>query len=137
VEVYDSPDYFLAERVPVNRDGTFTVNVHSTHMYEIRVVTGHGTRITSEHVQFRDGQPLEIRLPKSTTDVAPPGDPISALRLGHKPPKAARRLVREADTLAEHGKLGESAELLEKAVQADPNWFEAWNNLGSRRLTLG
>ena len=137
VELYDDPSHLLAERVPVNRDGTFTVNAHSTQLYEVRVVTSHGARIASEHVQFRQGQPLEIRLPKSMTDGPAPAGPISALRLAHKPVKAARRLLRESDSLAEHGNLAASAERLQQALAADPNWFEAWNNLGSRRLTLG
>jgi len=106
VELYDNPSHLLADRVPVNRDGTFTVNAHSTQLYEVRVVTSHGARITSEHVQFRQVQPMEIRLPKSTTDVSAPAGPISILRLAHKPVKAARRLLRESDSLAEHGKSG-------------------------------
>ena len=137
VELYDNPSHLLAERVPVNRDGTFTVNASSTQLYEVRVVTSHGARITSEHLQFRLGQPLEIRLPKSMTDGPPPAGPISAIRLAHKPVKTARRLLRESESLAEHGNLAASAERLQQALAADPNWFEAWNNLGSRRLTLG
>jgi tetratricopeptide (TPR) repeat protein len=123
--------------VPVNRDGTFTVNANSAHLYEIRVVTSHGTQIYSEHTQFRQGQPLELRLPKSNTSAPAPGGPISALRLSHKPAKAARRLLQQAETLAGEGNLAASADRLQEALAADPNWFEAWNNLGSRRLTLG
>ncbi|MFN0104753.1 MAG: tetratricopeptide repeat protein [Bryobacteraceae bacterium] len=137
VELYDHPGHILAGRVPVSRDGDFTVNAASTQLYELRVVNSHGTRIITDHVQFRQGQPVEIRLPASPTNRPAPAGPISALRLGHKPIKAARRLVREADSLAENGNLTASAELLQRALAADPNWFEAWNNLGSRRLTLG
>ena len=42
VELYDDPSHLLAERVPVNRDGTFSVSASSTQLYEVRVVTSHG-----------------------------------------------------------------------------------------------
>jgi tetratricopeptide (TPR) repeat protein len=137
VELYDQPGHMLTDRVPVSRDGTFTVNAVSTQLYEVRVVTSHGARITSDHVQFRQGQPVEIRMPKSIADGPAPGGPISALRLAHRPVKAARRLLREADSLAEDGDIPASADRLQRALAADPNWFEAWNNLGSRQLALG
>jgi len=105
-------------------------------LYEVRVLTSHGARLTSEHIQFRQGQMIEVHMPKSVMDVPPPGGPISAVRLGHKPGKAARKLFREASSLAAKGNLTESAVRIEQAVAADPNWFEAWNNLGGRRLAL-
>jgi tetratricopeptide (TPR) repeat protein len=136
VELYEGNSHMLTERVPVNRDGTFTVTAQTTQMYEARVVTSHGTRIMSEHVQFRQGQPVELRLPKSMTEGARPGGPISMARLAHKPPKAAKKFLQESESLAERGDLPGSAEHLQKALTADPQWFEAWNNLGSRRLML-
>lgn len=68
VELYDSGSHQVAERVQVSRDEFFTVYAQSTHLYKVRVVTNHGVRIVSEHLQFRPGQPVEIRLPKSMTD---------------------------------------------------------------------
>ena len=47
------------------------------------------------------------------------------------------RLVREAYALADQGDLPGSAERLRRATEADPKWFEAWNNLGSRRVAMG
>ncbi len=137
VEIYESPGRLLVDRVPVTRDGSFVVNVVPTGFYEARVVTSHGARITSDHVQFRHGQPVEIRLPASATAATPPGGPISARRLSYKPAKPIRRLMREADSLADKGNLKASAETLERLLAADPAWFEAWNNLGARRLTIG
>lgn len=137
VEVYDNPGHMLTDRQPVQRDGTFTVNAEGSKIYELRVVTRHGDRITSDHVQFRPGQPVEIRMPKSYGEGPRPAGPISALRLSHKPVKAAKRLVQEAESLAVSGQIPASAERLTKALEADPNWFEAWNNLGTRRMQMG
>jgi tetratricopeptide (TPR) repeat protein len=137
VEVHDAQAHMMADRVPVNRDGSFVVNVNSSQMYEIRIVTRHGERVTGEFLQFRPGQPLEMRLPKSLTAGPPPAGPISILRLSHKPTKFVKKLASESDSLASNGQLPASVERLEKALEADPNWFEAWNNLGSRRLQMG
>jgi len=137
VEIYETNGHMLTERVPVNRDGTFSVTAPSTQMYEVRVVTSHGSRITSEHLQFRPGQSVEIRLPKTMGEGPRPGGPVSIARLSHKPSKNAKKFLREADSLAQRGDLPGSAAQLQKALTEDPQWFEAWNNLGSRRLTLG
>jgi len=137
VELYENSGHLQADRVPVNRDGSFTVTAQNTQLYEVRVVTGHGTRIMSEHIQFRQGQLVELRMPKSPTEEAAPGGPISIARLAHKPPKTAKKFLREAESLAAQGDMKGSTVQLEKALAADPEWFEAWNNLGSRRLALG
>ena len=137
VEVYEGSGHMLVDRAPVNRDGTFTVNAMPSHTYELRVVTRHGDRVTSEHTQFRGGQPVELRLPKSMTAGPRPAGPISLLRLAHKPGKDAKKFARTADSLLADGKLPDSVAQLERALEADPQWFEAWNNLGSRRLQMG
>ena len=136
VEIYDNTGHTLTDRTPVGRDGSFTVNAVATRLYEVRVLTSHGARVATHHEQFRQGQPLEIRV-ASTGPGSAAGGAISLRRLQHKPVKTARRLFKEADSLAEGGKLADSAMRLEKALEEDPQWFEAWNNLGSRRLTLG
>lgn len=137
VELYENNGHMLTERVPVNRDGTFTVTAQGATMYEVRVVTSHGNRVQSEHVQFRQGTPVEIRLAKTIGEGPRPAGPVSVARLAHKPTKNAKKFLREADSLAEHGDLPGSAAQLQKALAEDPQWFEAWNNMGSRRLTLG
>ncbi|HEU0121955.1 MAG TPA: tetratricopeptide repeat protein [Bryobacteraceae bacterium] len=137
VEIYDNPGHMLIDRQPVTRDGSFTVHAIASQLYEVRVLTNRGDRIVSDHMQFRLGQPLEVRMPKSDAEAAPPAGPISARRLAHKPAKNVRKMVRKAEDLAAEGKRAEAADLLDKALVIDPEWFEAWNNLGTRRLHLG
>lgn len=137
VELYEGNGRMLVDRTPVNRDGSFVVNASPTQNYELRVVTRHGERIKSEQVQFRAGSPVELRMPKSDTEAPPPAGPISLLRLTHKPAKEAKKFARTADSLLADGKLPDSVAQLERALEADPKWFEAWNNLGSRRLQMG
>ncbi len=137
VELYENAGHMLAERVPVARDGSFSVSAVGSQLYEVRVVTSHGDKVMSEHVQFRQGQLLEMRVPASRFAGRAPAGPVSALRLAHKPGKMVKKLVREAEELAGAGNLALSAERLTQALEKDPDWFEAWNNLGSRRIGLG
>lgn len=136
VELYDQGGHMLADRAPVARDGSFIVNAVSAQFYEVRVLTSRGDRITTDHVQFSQGQPTEIRMPPAMQMVSP-GGPISAKRLAHRPSKDARRWMKEAESLAGKGEFAASAERLEQVVAADPAYFEAWNNLGTRRIALG
>lgn len=136
VELYESSN-MLTDRVPVGRDGSFTLNAGGTHLYEVRVVTGHGERLASEHTYLRPGHPLELRLPRRSGGAPAPGGAVSVARLTHRPDKLVRKLARQADSLAGDGDLAGSVGRLERVVEADPQWFEAWNNLGSRLLKLG
>ena len=137
VELYENSGNMLADRVPVGRDGSFTLTAGGTQLYEVRVVTGHGERVVSEHTYLRAGQPVELRLPRRPESGRAPGGAVSMARLAHKPAKAAMKLARQADSLAGDGDLAGSVGRLERAVEEDPQWFEAWNNLGSRLLKMG
>lgn len=137
VELYENSGHMLADRVPVARDGAFTLSAGGSQLYEVRVVTGHGERVLSEHMYLRAGQPVELRLPQRGGAGRGPGGAVSLARLGHKPAKMAMKLARQADSLAEDGDLAGSVGRLERVVAADPQWFEAWNNLGSRLLKMG
>lgn len=136
VELYESSN-MLTDRVPVARDGSFTLNVSGAHLQELRVVTGHGERLLSQHRYLRPGEPVELRLPLRPERGRAPGGGISVARLTHKPAKLARKLARQADSLAADGDLAGSVGRLERVVEEDPQWFEAWNNLGSRLLKVG
>jgi tetratricopeptide (TPR) repeat protein len=137
VELYDLPGHFVVDRQPVARDGSFTVTAVAANVYELRVLNARGERLQSDTVQFRQGQPVEVRLAPSPTEGKAPAGPVSAKRLAHKPTKPAQRLVNESVRLAEMGDIAGSAGRLEKAVALDPAWFEAWNNLGTKRIALG
>lgn len=137
VELYENSGNMLADRVPVGRDGSFTLTAGGTQLYEVRVVTGHGDRVVSEHMYLRAGQPLELRLPRRPESRRAPGGAVSMARLAHRPAKVAMKLARQADSLAGDGDWAGSVRRLERVVEEDPRWFEAWNNLGSRLLKIG
>lgn len=137
VEVYEGNGHMLTDRAVVNRDGTFAVNVAPSRAYEVRVVTRNGDRLFSDYITYRPGVPWELRMPGENAATPLPANPISVTRLAHKPAKNALKLAREAETLAGRGELNASTERLLRVTEADPKWFEAWNNLGARHIATG
>jgi tetratricopeptide (TPR) repeat protein len=74
--------------------------------------------------------------------VAPPAresvGTVSAQRLRHRPPKAARKAYEKAaKLLLQNRKAAEAATELEKAIALDPNYAEAHNELGVAYVRLG
>lgn len=62
---------------------------------------------------------------------------ISTARLRHKVPRQAEKAYTRATELARGGKHMESSRELEKAVQIDPEYADAYNDLGIQYLFLG
>lgn len=62
---------------------------------------------------------------------------ISAQRLRHRPPKAARKAYEKAAKLLQNRKAEEAATELEKAISLDPDYAEAHNDLGVAYIRLG
>ena len=137
VEVFDGSNHNIVDRTMANRDGSFLFSAQPGNLYEIRVISDHGVRVHSEHLVLRQGERIELKLPKSRFAASRPGGAISVLRLSHKPMKSAMKMYKEADTVAAKGDAAGAVEQLKKVVEADPNWFEAWNNLGGRLLAVG
>jgi tetratricopeptide (TPR) repeat protein len=65
------------------------------------------------------------------------GGTVSVKRLSHKPPKAAKKAYEEAVRLSAKGQSLEAIALLQKAIQLDPEYMEALNNLGARYILIG
>jgi len=66
-----------------------------------------------------------------------PAGTVSAARLRHRPPKAARKGYEKALKLLQNGRPEESATELEKAIALDPDYAEAHNDLGVAYIRLG
>lgn len=127
----------FSERVPLARDGAFTLYGTPGETVDLRVIDTHGDRVQSETVLLRSGHFLEFRLREPARHAPAPGGPVSIGRLTHRPSKQSRRLFETASRLSAKGALRESAGALERAVAGDSGWMEAWANLGSVRLKLG
>jgi tetratricopeptide (TPR) repeat protein len=86
-------------------------------------------------VQSHDAR-LQIKLP-SDRKQKPGAGVVSVKELAHKPPKAARKAFDKSITLMEKNDVQGSLKLLQKAVEIDPLFGPAINNLGARYLMTG
>jgi len=135
VELKIRSSAFDVHRTTVAWDGSFEFRQIPEGMYELSVLDKLGNIVRSEIVTvagFGGPSGLQVRLPSLTT--LAPRPPISLRRLTHKPPKAARKAYDAA--LKAQGK-GDTAlweTKLREAIQLDPIYFEARNNLGALYL---
>lgn len=109
------------------RDGSFHFSGVEAGSYELQVLAG-TELLKREFVVAHTGTSdlmIRIDLPSARTSPAPRG-PLSLFRLQHKVPGKAQKLFRTG-----------SLEALERAVEIDPDYMEAHNNLGCRYLQSG
>lgn len=106
--------------------------------YTMTLRAGDGTAIHITQIQTGTfGAPLTIQIPDDKRVNRPVSGTISVARLKHKVPKKARKEYDRSVDKMENGDLRGSLEHLKKAVEIDPEYMEALNNLGSRYLVLG
>lgn len=122
-------------------DGLYRTQTHPNGDYELRQVAG-GTymlRVTTMHGDAIVEVPvtvqgpvamLETRLPGSRAERSR-GETVSAKRLRHVAPKAARKEFGRYLTSREEEDWAEAEEHLEKALALDGEFVEAWVNLGA------
>lgn len=123
----------LSETNP-NHRGAFEIE-SPTGMHEVRVVTLHGSVIHSQAIQLPYAHTLVIDLRQGST-LAGTNNPISLVRLQHRVPKKAVKEYEAAHDASAQGDRTRALAHLEKAIQIDPLYFEAINNLGVQLIRL-
>ena len=123
---------------PVSPSGSFDLYGLRDGMY-VLTIRENGEPIQREDVYLRAGaEPVSLRL---RSNVPPGSKPvsgtISVARLRHNPPKVAKKLYDKGEEAAAKGDLPASIVQLRKALEIDPLYLEAHNNLGSRLLRTG
>ena len=116
----------------VDVQGWFTFQGVIPGEYTLEVQDGRGQTVYSEtHRIQRSAAVCEIRVSGSSDATGPRPDAptISLTRLSHKPAKQARKQFARAAKAAARGDNVKAAEFYERAVAADPDWFEARVNL--------
>jgi hypothetical protein len=120
----------LMER-PLSADGSFTFPPHPIAFYELRVVGLMGATLASKEFHSSEGAFITISAPAAK----PAAESIlSALRLSHKVPKAARKHFETAMKLLKNPDDPEALEHLKQAVAIDAEFFEAQALLGAALL---
>ena len=137
VEVAEGSGKFPPTSALVQADSSFRIELPShDRTLEFRVLNTAGAVIqVISHWPIR-GVPIELRLTEISENSKQLGA-ISAKRLSFRPSAERRRAIAHALKLNAAGKHSEAIAALEDIVKAEPNWFEAWVELGNVQAIAG
>ncbi len=134
VELCDPVGDKVVDRALVSPSGEFAFDGVPAGRYELRVSAWRGGILAERPVSAStEGAPIEIHLETPAT-TEPRKVTLSQLQ-HHVPARAERELAREVHTF-EAGDIQGSIAHLRKALEIDPDYMEAHNNLGARYMAL-
>jgi tetratricopeptide (TPR) repeat protein len=114
----------------VNPDNSFEFRSATIGVHELRVFGPNGQLLYQEHVSVSPNQPLSIRLPEQQSSKRSRESTISVQQLQHKVPPAAQKAFQKGERLAAKGDLGQARTCFAEAVAQDPEFADAYNELG-------
>ncbi|MCC6857394.1 MAG: tetratricopeptide repeat protein [Bryobacterales bacterium] len=134
VELQGSSVMAGAGSAPVDPTGSFQINGIPAGQYVLAVTGFNGRVIHREFVTVGPNfSEVVIRLPRSRKEDPGTGT-VSVKRLAHKVPSKAKKEFKRAEEAHEKGDVQASIQHLARALEIDPAYMEAHNNLGSRYL---
>lgn len=127
----------VLDKTFVSPDGRFEFRNISPGQYLVVIKDRFGEVVCQQYGQSTAGVGvLSLRLPESKHE-QPVSGVVSIQELQHHPPKAASKAFRESLKKAGKGDSAASMALLERAVELDPHFVAALNNLGVRYIRAG
>lgn len=138
VELYNSQDHAVVERVLTGSDGHFQIYNATPGWYSIRVLAAPGADpVVEEYRQIVPGNaPIVLQLPAGSREKAP-GGIISLRELKHPIDKQAFRRLAEAQRYTGKNEPLKAAAKLEEALRIDPDYRDAHTNLGALYARAG
>ncbi|HXN46205.1 MAG TPA: tetratricopeptide repeat protein [Bryobacteraceae bacterium] len=134
VELCDAAGDKVVDRAMVSPSGEFAFEGVPAGRYELRVSGWRGGVLAERPVSASaSGAPVEIHL--STPAAGDLGKVTVAQLQHHVPARAAREFAREGRAF-EAGDVEGAIGHLRKALEIDPDYMEAHNNLGARYMAL-
>ncbi len=122
----------------VNPDGSFEFKSASPGVYWLRVSAGAGSVIHEELVNVGGpGEPLNIRLKNQSSANRTAEPSISLRQLTHKVPRPAQKAFDRGRQAVAKGDHNAAAECFRQAIAADPEFVDAYNELGASEVALG
>jgi tetratricopeptide (TPR) repeat protein len=127
-----------SESAAVRPDGTFEFHSAPPGMHVLRVVGSDGGTIHLERVVIGGpNQLLSIRLPEPPNASRSSENTISLRQLTHKIPLQAQKAFTKGEQAAARGDHRQAAESFRQAVTIDPEFVDAYNELGAAEAALG
>jgi predicted Zn-dependent protease len=135
VELAASTSNNFVERVQVAPNGQFEFRSVPLGTYEIRVLGPQNELVKRELIHVSDTfNFVTVRL-SERKQVATKGDgTVSLAQLKHRPPKKAMQELLKSEKLRKKGDHQGAIGALLRAVEYDPEYMEALNNLGCRYM---
>ncbi len=124
--VLRSPASRESHRAWVHTDGGFSFANVEDGVYELAVLAQNGDVVVSELVTIPASLLLTVALPES----AAPQSPVSIHRLTHEVPKAAMKAFRKAAEVSREKGDAASIQLLDRALELDPDFIDALHSRG-------
>jgi tetratricopeptide (TPR) repeat protein len=128
----------VPESVPVNPDGSFEFRSARSGAYELRITASGGSVLHEEQVYISGpNDHLSVRLPDSPNASRAAGTSISIRQLQHKVPAEALKAFSKGQSAAKKGHVQNAVEQFQEALRIDPEFAEAYNDLGAQRVAQG
>jgi tetratricopeptide (TPR) repeat protein len=126
----------ISASVPVNADGSFELRSPTPGLHELRVTTSDGTVIYQEYVNITGAnQYLWVHVPGQPRPSQSAGGVVSLQQL--KIPAKAQKAFHKGQDAAKKGNHQEAEEYFRKAVAIDPEFADAYNELGVAHVSRG
>jgi len=128
-----------AEKAEVNPDGTFEIHCVQPGVYELRLTGVAGALVHQQTVMISAGNPaITIRLNEgSPTSAHPSQGTVSIHQLTHKVPPQARKAFDKGEQAKDKGRHEQAAECFRKATTIDPEYADAFSELGAEESAQG
>ena len=128
----------VSQTASVNPDGSFEFKSAAPGTYWLRVSAGAGSVIHEELVNVGGpGQTLSIRLKEQSSANRSSEPTVSLRQLTHKVPRPAQRAFDRGRQAVAKGDQNAAAESFRQAIAADPEFCDAYNELGASEVALG
>lgn len=135
VELIDLGKHTRLQLQPSAR-GTYDLEAVASGSYQLRVIGSDGSILRQEQLNVSPTTgTVVINVPYSQPN-QPSGGTVSVGQLQHKVPGKARKDFAAAEKKTQSGDYSGALNLLEQAVNIDPEYVEAHNNIGCRLLNL-
>jgi tetratricopeptide (TPR) repeat protein len=119
------------ERASVQGDGTFEIRAAQPGAYELRLTGAGGSILHQETVIVAGSNPsLSIRLTEAPANTRTAGGTVSLHQLAHKVPPQARKAFDRGEQAKAKGRHEEASALFRQATSIDPEFADAFNELG-------